>query len=341
MGQRADEIDRDDLRRDAENSGFTPTDVTLGAGDAAEGDEETQEIRGRIEQTRVEMSETIDAIQEKLNPQNIVEQAKDSVREATIGRAEQMVQEAGYQAREMSSGLIDKIKQNPIPAAMAGIGIWLLMRDNNSSKNRERYYGGREFYRGDEQGYGSWTGVRQSGYNRTGAQGSYYESGRGGGIGDKAGQAAEKVGDIASGAKDQAGNIVGGAADAVGNVASGAAQTVGNVAGGIGERAGDIAGGARYGAEQATDQISRLLRENPLAVGAGALVAGLAVGLLVPETEPEHRLMGEARDNLMDKAQEAVQGTVQKVQSVAEQAGDTIRQEAENQGLTGQTSTTY
>ncbi|MBW3636145.1 MAG: DUF3618 domain-containing protein, partial [Armatimonadetes bacterium] len=48
----------------------------------------TEEIRDEIEHTRAEMSQTIDELQEKLSPQHIKEQVKDSVREATIGRAE-------------------------------------------------------------------------------------------------------------------------------------------------------------------------------------------------------------------------------------------------------------
>ena len=52
--------------------------------------DETEAIRADIEQTRSQMSATIDAIQDKLNPQNIVDQAKGAVREATIGRVENM-----------------------------------------------------------------------------------------------------------------------------------------------------------------------------------------------------------------------------------------------------------
>ena len=48
--------------------------------------DETDAIRGDIEDTRANMSSTIDAIQEKLSPQRLTEQAKDAVRDATVGR---------------------------------------------------------------------------------------------------------------------------------------------------------------------------------------------------------------------------------------------------------------
>jgi len=52
-------------------------------------DEDAAQIRAQIEQTRSEMSETIDAIQGKLNPDNLKEQAQEMVREATVGRAQE------------------------------------------------------------------------------------------------------------------------------------------------------------------------------------------------------------------------------------------------------------
>src|SRR5437879_4066531 len=40
-------------------------------------DERPEEIRAEMEQTRAEISETIDAIQERLSPQDLKEQARD------------------------------------------------------------------------------------------------------------------------------------------------------------------------------------------------------------------------------------------------------------------------
>jgi prefoldin subunit 5 len=65
-------------------------------------------------------------------------------------------------------------------------------------------------------------------------------------------------------------------------------------------------------------------------VGTLAVGVGAAVDLAIPETSKEHEVMGEARDNLVDKAQE----TQQKVQQVAGEAQNAAQQEAENQGLT-------
>lgn len=46
---------------------------------------EIEQTRAEIESTRAEMHDTIDAIQAKLSPDNLKQQAKDTVRDATIG----------------------------------------------------------------------------------------------------------------------------------------------------------------------------------------------------------------------------------------------------------------
>jgi hypothetical protein len=77
-----------------------------------------------------------------------------------------------------------------------------------------------------------------------------------------------------------------------------------------------------------------MLYENPLAVGAAAAVVGAAIGMMLPETEPEHRIMGEAKDTVLEKAQTVAQDAMQKVQRVADEVGTTVQDEAQNQGLT-------
>ena len=49
---------------------------------------QTEQIRAEIEDTRPERGQTINEIQERLNPEHLVNQVKESVREATIGKVE-------------------------------------------------------------------------------------------------------------------------------------------------------------------------------------------------------------------------------------------------------------
>jgi hypothetical protein len=53
-----------------------------------------------IERTRERMSGTIDAISERLDPQTLKQQAKDAVRDATIGKVESAAKSAGATAKD-------------------------------------------------------------------------------------------------------------------------------------------------------------------------------------------------------------------------------------------------
>jgi ElaB/YqjD/DUF883 family membrane-anchored ribosome-binding protein len=332
-------------------------DWQVDAGESAEADS-PEVLRVDIEETRVEMSGTIDAIQEKLNPDRLKEQVtdavqeqvetvKENIREATVGRAEQMVSNVGDTAQRAGSGFMETIKQNPIPAALAALGIgWLWMKRSGGSPDyqsdyRGGYTGGRSYYGGGQPVYRSgrlYGGTSPYGYGRgQGAYGrgqEYYGSGEQGddqSLGDRVGnvtdQARDKVGDVTGQARERAADVAGQARDQVGQFTDQAQ-----------DQFGEWSDQVQYGAQRAKYRFDQTLYENPLAVSAAAVALGLAVGLSLPETPVEDRLMGEARDSVMEKAQSAAQDTMQKVGQVAQQvqqsATDTAKDAAQKQGLT-------
>ncbi len=320
MGQRPDEIGRDPGRRDPLDAddratgplpgepgfdpatdAFQPDAVIPGPalGTKAEVDE-VEVTRVEIERTRAGMSETVDAIQERLSPENLKEQAKDRVKEATVGKA----QEAG-------SGIVDTIRQNPLPAALTGIGLgWLFVNARKQGSSSRPPYRDAAYVEGYPPAYG---------------YPPHYEDESGSSAVQALGNGRDRVGETATQAQDKAGELAGRAQDRAGEVAGQAQDRV--------SRLGDQ---AQYQAQRASDGFQRVLQDNPLTVGALAVGVGAAIGLAIPETSKEHEVMGEARDNLVDKAQEKVQETHQKVQQVAEEAQSAAKGEAENQGLTNQ-----
>ena len=79
-------------------------------------DDEVETALADVEQTRAEMSETVDALQEKMDPDRLKEDAK--------AQAEDKVRDTGSQ-------ILDSVKENPtVPAAIVGgvIGLFLLRR---------------------------------------------------------------------------------------------------------------------------------------------------------------------------------------------------------------------
>lgn len=92
-------------------------------------------IRADIADTRERLSNTIEEIGERLNPQTLKENVKDSIREATIGRVSTMARQAADTVSRTTTGITDSIRENPIPVAMIAMGIgWLVW---NSRAGRE------------------------------------------------------------------------------------------------------------------------------------------------------------------------------------------------------------
>lgn len=72
-----------------------------GANQANTDHESASEIREDIEDTRERLSATIDAIQDKLNPEKIKAEVAENVREATIGKAKEIVHALTDKAHEL------------------------------------------------------------------------------------------------------------------------------------------------------------------------------------------------------------------------------------------------
>ena len=153
MGKRTNKVDEGKLasRTDVRDLADTPS-TADDLGGETDSTAEATEIRSTIEQTRAEMSETIDALQEKLDPERIaaqvkekvketageaVDAAKESVRDATIGRAERMVTNVADKISDMTgiprrelrnsgASVVDYVSSRPLAFAMLGIGFSML-----------------------------------------------------------------------------------------------------------------------------------------------------------------------------------------------------------------------
>src|SRR5438477_10435281 len=86
----------------------------IAAADSEVEEDETPEIaqqRAEVEQTRAAVTDTIEAIREKLSPHHLVEHAKETVREATVGRAQEAVSNVVDTAKQAASNVADTAKQ--------------------------------------------------------------------------------------------------------------------------------------------------------------------------------------------------------------------------------------
>ncbi len=70
--------------------------------------------------------------------------------------------------------------------------------------------------------------------------------------------------------------------------------------------------------QTAQTRVERMVRERPLVAGAAAIGIGAAVTMMLPKTEREDELLGEARDAMVDRAKDVARNTVQAAQGVVD-----------------------
>jgi ElaB/YqjD/DUF883 family membrane-anchored ribosome-binding protein len=189
-----------------------------------------------------------------------------------------------------SRSVIDKIKANPIPAAMVGIGLFLLARDNDDDVDIEfRPYQG---WDRDATTFSSVAEYRDLDSPSLG--------------GSRIDEARDRVSGAAHEARERVGHAVDSARERIG----GALDTAR-------ERAESLKWRTSYNARRAGTQSVDFMRDNPIAAGLVAIALGAIVGSLIPETNREHELMGATRDRLADRARELTREGVDRAKDMA------------------------
>jgi uncharacterized protein YjbJ (UPF0337 family) len=230
------------------------------------------------------MSETIDALQEKLRPSNIVSDATERVKTATSERVRSMADRASGTAQ----GVMQEARHNAVPALMIGAGVaWMLI--DRSRHQRDRHYEQSEWSEYSSPRYGA-SGTNEEYYDASGRYGEgEYDRGR-----------RRSTEGMTSWTRNAGGE-------------------------------------ARHTARRAQNGLQRMLNQNPLLVGAAAMLVGAAIGASLPETEKENEWMGETRDSMIDRAQETAERAVGAVKEATnEVVGDTVSKVAEK--VTGGTT---
>lgn len=320
----------------AESSDYIRQDESARATDDERATPETAEIRAEIRETRERMGDTLEQLGDRLNPSHLKEQVKENIRDATVGKVEDMAQSVADRVDDARHSMMDAIKENPIPVAMIGVGLgWLIYNasQQGSGRSSRQWSSGSRASRGRE----SWAraGGYGSGYGRgyVGGYGGGYAGGRAP-LGYE-GAVSEEEGESTMGrVRDKASELAGDVKDTASELADRAQTAASDVADRAQEMASDLAQETRYQARRVEDQFY----ETPLAVGAAVLALGAAVGLAIPETRKEDELMGGARDEFVGRVKEVARETGQKVENVAERVADqakaTAKQAAQQEGLT-------
>ena len=238
------------------------------------------ELKAEISETQDQLHQTLTAIQERLSPAHLAEQAKNSVRDATIGKVTHMAEQVGDtatrmvdQTRRAASSLPDPIRNNPWPLALIGVGVaWFFVRSRSQASAGDWQRGDNRWQRSPSSGRGRWE--------------RSYGDGRAGYTSDM----------------------------------SPSDWSAGDVAGGVQEFANDARESARDLSQRTQARVGRTLDANPMLLGAVALAAGALVGTLMPGTDLEDSYMGETRDTLVESAREMAEDKVQELSQAVRDA---------------------
>jgi ElaB/YqjD/DUF883 family membrane-anchored ribosome-binding protein len=270
-------------------------------------DQDTAEKLEELEQTRTEMHDTVEEIGDRLAPASIAQNAKETVRDATVGKVEDMAEtagrmfdEAGMTAQQAGYGVWETVRRNPIPAAMAGIGLaWLVTHRSTASGRPMQWRGGYD----PRLGRSDWRTERGRG---TGVKERISD------VGDQLGERAERVGERA---------------DAVG-------QRIGQQVDAVTERVGDVPDEMSYRVRDLGDQARSVFEESPLAVGAVAVAVGTAIGAVLPVTGTERRMLRPATEKAIETAERTATKALSEVERGTKQASSTTSSKGTPRGST-------
>lgn len=268
------------------------------------------QIESEIDRTRSAISNDIRALGEKLSPEHLKQEAKEVLRDAkeeatdmlrtakdhAIESVTDTVHELSDRARRAGTAATGFASTHAVPLTLLGLGAgWLLLSLRHQRMMSE---GSHSIYHRDDS------------YNRTGG------SVRGDGHHLLDG-ARERVGEFADQAAAQIESVKTNVKGAVSDLSHRAAELT--------HRASDAVVGVGHDASEQARRASAAARdfthENPLAVGALALAAGVGVGLLLPSTPVENKLMGSSRDRLVGDAR----FTADRVRHMAEDAASELK----------------
>lgn len=179
----------------------------------------------------------------------------------------------GSGGREFLGNMGAALRDNPVPVLLVAAGIgWLAMAGGREARAAGRYAG-------PPPGQGA--GVLTAGHPRPPGAASEAEDGPG-----LAARAAEGLGSVAETGRR-------------------AAHRTGEALQEAGEAVRDLGQRARRSGGAAAEGIAEALERQPLLLGVLGIAVGAALGALLPASETEDRLLGEARDRVADEAGEA------------------------------------
>lgn len=283
----------------------------------ANGTKTSAEIERELDAQRDKVGARIEEIKQRLSPGQLLDEALAYTKDG---------------GAHFAGNLGNQIQANPIPAALAAIGIgWLMMGNRIGGHEEPQHASAPTGSTYDDVDY-PYANVRSGGLRRVShsadEQGDWWSEfettsgdryrARTNEMGERAGHFTDKAGKMFSGFIDETGNRVRDFRDEAGNMLRGtsdwanhswrdatqSAQWGLRAAGSAvrSAREGLMSGGRQLGgtmqdqSDMLMRQVNSLFESQPLIAGALAFAAGAALGATLPHTQQEDELIGEQAD---------------------------------------------
>lgn len=262
--------------------------------------------------------------------------AKTTARAATFGKLEDYATKAGDVMNSARDSLVDTVRKNPIPAALAGVGlVWLLMNRSSSASRSGITTREKDPYTPGTFPPGK--GTTPYAPDAAGAMAHASDS-----VKELAHDAQHKVSSMAHDAKDAAGAALHKISDTAKSGASAASEKVSHFADSAAKLGGRVAHGASDMAHHAGDSVShfaheipkqamraekqaeRTYFEHPIAVGAAVLAVGAVVGLSIPRSNREDKLLGATRDRFFEGAEGMAKDAAERIRHLGQDAAAAV-----------------
>jgi len=264
-----------------------------------------RDLEREIDHTRAHMERTLDLLERKLSPGEMIDEVIGMIRRNGGGFAQ---------------NLFTEVRNKPLPTLLAGVGITWLM----SASDRPPQYRGAAMYR-------QRAGSMAQGAHDMGAQarqGAHELGERAQEMGAQARQGAHDLGERAQemGAQAREGaRHMGERASELGHRAGEAASEAGHR---MHEMADEARGAMRRGGRRAVDEYQQLLHEQPLLLAGLGLALGAAVGSMLPRTDTENRVMGKHSDRIKRQAAEEGRERYEDMRASAERVAGAAQEQA-------------
>ncbi len=264
------------------------------------GTKSAAEIEREVHASRAQVEQTLDQIQDRLSPGQLIDQAVTYLRDGGGGA--------------FARNLGESVKQNPLPVALIAAGVgWMMLagqqyRPNGDAEPMDwddQHDGFDKHYAGLAEANQTYSSLQAPGRDTTSASGMASDLG-------------DRLKDTARGAKDSLEGLGEEARERMADAGSDAA-----------DRARYVRERARQRSRRVKQSVLQTVNEQPLILGAIGLAIGAALGAAVPPSEVEDRLMGETRDEALRRAKDVGREQAEKARDAAGVIVAAAREEAE------------